>query len=74
MSTIKIDNVTKKYVEQISDNMKNEFGIDELLDSMDIEEYKNSDAFDIIDKKVINFLIDQLFNGINDYKKYLTKE
>ena len=64
------DKATKKYFELISNNMKNEFGIDELLNSMDIEEYKNSDAFDIIDKKVINFLIDQLFNGINDYKKY----
>lgn len=64
------DKTTKKYFEIISNNIKKEFGIDELLDTMDIEEYKNSDAFDIVDKKVINFLIDQLFNGINDYKKY----
>ncbi len=37
---------------------------------MDIDEYKLCDAFKCIDKYVMTYVVDKLFNGIGEYAKY----
>ena len=64
------DKTTKEYFEKIAQDIEEEFGIEELLKSMDIEEYNLSDAFKVIDKYVIKYLVDKLFNGIGEYDIY----
>ena len=64
------DKTTKEYFEKIAQDIEEEFGIEELIKSMDIEEYNLSDAFKIIDKYVIKYLVDKLFNGIGEYDIY----
>ena len=68
------DKTTKEYFEKIAQDIEEEFGIEELIKSMDIEEYNLSDAFKVIDKYVIKYLVDKLFNGIGEfdiYKNYI---
>ena len=64
------DKTTKEYFEKIAQDIEEEFGIEELIKSMDIEEYNLSDAFKVIDKYVIKYLVDKLFNGIGEYDIY----
>ena len=64
------DKTTKEYFEKIAQEIEEEFGIEELIKSMDIEEYNLSDAFKVIDKYVIKYLVDKLFNGIGEYDIY----
>ena len=64
------DKTTKEYFEKIAQDIEEEFGIEELIKSMDIEEYNLTDAFKIIDKYVIKYLVDKLFNGIGEYDIY----
>ena len=64
------DKTTKEYFEKIAQEIEEEFGIEELIKSMDIEEYILSDAFKVIDKYVIKYLVDKLFNGIGEYDIY----
>ena len=64
------DKLTKKCFEILSKNVENEFGIDELLNSMDIEEYTFSDAFLIIDKSIIEYITNKLYEGIGEYQSY----
>ena len=64
------DKSTKKYFELISNDISKEFGIEELISTMDIEEYKNADAFSIIDSNIILYIVNQLFNSINEFEKY----
>ena len=64
------DKTTKKYFELISNDISKEFGIEELLTTIDIDDYKNADAFSIIDKNIIKYINNQLFNSINEFKKY----
>lgn len=64
------DKSTKKYFELISNNISKEFGIEELISTMDIEDYKNADAFSIIDNNIILHIVNQLFNSINEFEKY----
>lgn len=64
------DKTTKQYYERLSFEIEKEFGIDELIKSMDIEEYKTSDAFKCIDEHVLNYVIDKLLHGIGEFKKY----
>ena len=64
------DKSTKKYFELISNNISKEFGIEELIRTMDIEDYKNADAFSIIDNNIILHIVNQLFNSINEFEKY----
>ena len=64
------DKSTKKYFELISNDISKEFGIEELISTMDIEEYKNADAFSIIDSNIILYIVNQLFNSINEFDKY----
>lgn len=64
------DKSTKKYFELISNDISKEFGIEELISTMDIEDYKNADAFSIIDNNIILYIVNQLFNSINEFEKY----
>ena len=64
------DKTTREYFEKLSKEVEEEFGINDLLNSMDIEDYKLADAFEIIDKFVIKYLVDKLFNGIGEYDLY----
>ncbi len=64
------DKTTRKYFELISNDISKEFGIEELISTIDIEDYKNADAFSIIDNNIILHIINQLFNSINEFGKY----
>lgn len=64
------DKTTKQYYERLSFEIEKEFGINELIKSMDIEEYKTSDAFKCIDEHVLNYVIDKLLHGIGEFNKY----
>jgi len=64
------DKTTKEYFERLSQDVEKEFGIEDLIKSMDIDEYKNSDAFRCIDKYVMSYIVDKVFNGIGEFDKY----
>ena len=64
------DKITKECFEKLSKEVEKEFGIDELLNSMDIENYILSDAFESIDKYIIKYVVDKLFDGIGEYNIY----
>lgn len=64
------DKITKECFEKLSKEVEKEFGIDELLNSMDIEDYILSDAFESIDKYIIKYVVDRLFDGIGEYDIY----
>ena len=64
------DKITKECFEKLSKEVGKEFGIDELLNSMDIEDYIFSDAFESIDKYIIKYVVDKLFDGIGEYDIY----
>ena len=64
------DKITKECFEKLSKEVEKEFGIDELLSSMDIEDYILSDAFESIDKYIVKYVVDKLFDGIGEYDIY----
>ena len=64
------DKTTRKYFELISNDISKEFGIEDLISTIDIEDYKNADAFSIIDDNIILHIVNQLFNSINEFEKY----
>lgn len=64
------DKTTKEYFETLSADIEKEFGIEDLLNGVDIEEYNSSDAFISVDKYVIKYIVDKLFNGIGEYEVY----
>lgn len=64
------DKTTRKYFEILSNTIEKEFGINELLNTMEVDEYNSSDAFMCIDNNIIKYLIDKLFNGIGEYDLY----
>ena len=64
------DKITKECFEKLSKEVEKEFGIDELLNSMDIEDYILGDAFESIDKYIIKYVVDKLFDGIGEYDIY----
>ena len=64
------DKTTKQYFEKLSKDIEKEFGIEDLLNSMEIDDYSSSDAFESVDKYVLKYLVDKLFNGIGEYEVY----
>ena len=64
------DKTTKEYFEKLSKDIEKEFGIEDLLNSMEIDDYSSSDAFESVDKYVLKYLVDKLFNGIGEYEVY----
>lgn len=65
------DTSTNKYFEKISKKVEKEFGIPELLDSMDIDDYINSDAFESIDIEVLKYIADKIKSDVGEYDYYL---
>lgn len=65
-----LDKSTSKYYEKMSKDVYNEFGLDEIFTEENLEKYKDSDAFKIIDKNIIKFIIKQLNNNIYNYDEY----
>lgn len=64
------DKTTKDYFETISNDIVKEFGIEDLISRMDIEEYKNSDSFKVCDSYILKYITEQLNNGIGEFNKY----
>lgn len=64
------DKTRIEYYERISNELVKEFGIDELLSFMEIEDYIDSDAFIDVDKCILKYISEQLFNGIDEYDLY----
>ena len=64
------DKSLKKYFEKISNDVYEKLGIKELLSEMDLDDYKEADAFSIIDDNIISYLTKQLFNDVKEYEKY----
>ena len=64
------DKTKIEYYERISNELVKEFGIDELLSFMEIEDYIDSDAFIDVDKCILKYISEQLFNGIDEYDLY----
>ena len=64
------DKTTREYFEELSKQVEEEFGIKDLLDSLDIEDYKLADAFECIDKFIIKYLVDKLENNIGEFELY----
>jgi len=64
------DKTTKQYFEELSKNIEKEFGIEDLLGFMEIDDYSLSDAFVSIDKYVLKYLVDKLESGIGEYGVY----
>lgn len=66
------DKITQNCFEKLSKEVEKEFGIEELIKSMDIEEYIYTDAFECIDKHIIRYLVDKLVEEIGEYDFYKT--
>ena len=64
------DKTTKEYFEKLSTDIEKKFGIEDLLNSMEIDDYSSSDAFESVDRYVLKYLVDKLFNGIGEYEVY----
>ena len=64
------DKTTKEYFEKLSTDIEKEFGIEDLLNSMEIDDYSSSEAFESVDRYVLKYLVDKLFNGIGEYEVY----
>ena len=64
------DKTTREYFEKLSMDIETEFGIIDLLNGIDIEDYCLSDAFISIDKNIIKYIVDKLFNSIGEYEVY----
>ncbi len=65
------DILTKECFEKVALDIQNEFGIDGLLDKMDIDSYKYSDAFNIVDIKLSSYIVEQLISNSPEYSRYL---
>lgn len=65
------DVTTKKFYEDIAVDIETKFGIEDILRKMNIDDYINADAFPIIDKYILHYIINQLNHSVNNYDKYL---
>lgn len=64
------DQTSRKYYDELAFAIEKEFGIDELVKNMNIDEYKTCDTFKCIDKHVLEYITDCIFEGIGEYLKY----
>ena len=70
INSIMRDKTTKHYYEILSNEIEQEFGIEDLIKNIDIEDYITSDAFKCIDQYILNYIMDKLFNNVGEYTKY----
>ena len=66
-----IDITTRKFYEDIAEDIEIKFGIEDILKKMNIDDYINADAFPIIDKYILQHIISQLNHSVNNYDRYL---
>ena len=64
------DKNTKDCFELISKNVEEEYKISELLVKVEASKYMNNDAFEIIDKNILSYLVDKLVNNSVEYNLY----
>ncbi len=64
------DKSTKKYFELISNNLIEELEIKKLLSTLELDEYKYSDAFKTIDENIISYITNELENDGKEYNSY----
>lgn len=64
------DKVTKIHFEKLSNDVEKEFGIVDLIKSLNLDDYKSCDAFKCIDIFVIKYITDGLIYGILEFDKY----
>lgn len=64
------DSKTSKYYAKMANQVYEEFGLDEIFTIENLEKYRESDAFSIIDKNIILFIVNQLNNNIYNYDEY----
>ena len=65
------DKIAKENYNKIAREIEKEFGIQELIQTMQIEDYKTSDAFPCIDQILIKDIINKLIEEIGEYDKYI---
>lgn len=65
------DESTKDCFNSLASNIENEFGISALFDLTDIEILKHSDAFSVIDTKILEYISEQLLSGVDEFDRYL---
>ena len=64
------DSKTSKYYAKMANQVYEEFSLDEIFTIENLEKYRESDAFSIIDKNIILFIVNQLNNNIYNYDEY----
>ena len=64
------DKSLKRYFEIISKDVEEKLGIKDILNSMELDDYKEADAFSLIDDNIIKYLSMQIYNDVHEYEKY----
>lgn len=64
------DKNTKECFELISRQVEKKYKISELLTKVETSTYLNNDAFEVLDKNILTYLIDKLVNNSVEYDLY----
>lgn len=64
------DKNTKECFELISRQVEKKYKISELLTKVETSTYMNNDAFEVIDKNILTYLVDKLVNNSVEYDLY----
>lgn len=65
------DDTTKEYFEIVSSELEKEYDIYNILLSLEIKDYTNTDAFKCIDELILKYLVDKIRNEVGEYDYYL---
>lgn len=64
------DKNTKECFELISRQVEKKYKISELLTKVETSTYMNNDAFEVLDKNILTYLVDKLVNNSVEYDLY----
>lgn len=64
------DKNTKECFELISSQVEEKYKISELLTKVEASTYMNNDAFSVLDKNILTYLVDKLVNNSVEYDLY----
>lgn len=64
------DKNTKECFELISRQVEKKYKISELLTKVETRTYMNNDAFEVLDKNILTYLVDKLVNNSVEYDLY----
>lgn len=64
------DKNTKECFELISSQVEKKYKISELLIKVETSTYMNNDAFEVLDKNILTYLVDKLVNNSVEYDLY----